>query len=316
MNWQQEQNRASPGGGEETHGVEELNGPNQGASRSARDTAALGELSVRVSVIVPTLNEARNLPYVLPNIPRWVDEIILVDGNSQDDTVAVARRLVPDIRVVAQEGRGKGNALRAGFAAATGDVIVMIDADGSTDPREIAAFVGALLAGADLVKGSRFLQGGGTADMTYVRRTGHWFLLQSVRVLFGCNYSDLCYGYKAFWREDVLPQLRLDADGFEIETLIGVRAIRAGLRIAEVPSYEHERIHGLSNLRAFADGWRILKVIVREWAQHRLASPASRPAPGSLFHSLVPPAAPQAPPTMAGWPAGRTEEGRERAVGD
>src|SRR4051794_10414522 len=105
----------------------------------------------RVSVVIPAWNEAENLPHVLPRIPSWVHEVILVDGNSVDDTVAVARRLLPTIRIVTQKGRGKGNALSSGFAAATGEIIVMLDADGSTDPGEIPAFVGALLCGADFV---------------------------------------------------------------------------------------------------------------------------------------------------------------------
>src|SRR5262245_62878827 len=91
----------------------------------------------RVSVIIPALNEAENLKYVLPRIPDWVDEVLLVDGNSTDATVAVARSLRPNIRIVQQQGRGKGAALRSGFASATGDIIVMLDADGSTDPAEI-----------------------------------------------------------------------------------------------------------------------------------------------------------------------------------
>ncbi|MCS6800898.1 MAG: glycosyltransferase family 2 protein [Chloroflexota bacterium] len=217
-----------------------------------------------VSVIIPALNEAENLPYVLRDIPtEEVDEVILVDGHSTDDTVAVARAIMPDIRVIEQPGKGKGDALRAGFEAATGDIVVAIDADGSTDPREIPVFVGALLAGADYVKGSRFLQGGGTADMPLYRQQGNWGLTMLVRLLFGGKYTDLCYGYNAFWRR-VLPLLALDADGFEIETLMNIRALRAGLKVAEVPSFEAPRIHGEGRLRAFPDGWRVLKTILRE----------------------------------------------------
>ena len=218
---------------------------------------------VTVTVVVPALNEAENLPHVLPLIPAWVNEIILVDGHSTDATVEVARALCPNIRVVQQQGRGKGAALRSGFAAASGDIIVMLDADGSTSPREIPSFIGALLSGADFVKGSRFLQGGGTADMPLYRQLGNGGLTLAVRMLFGGNFSDLCYGYNAFWRR-VLPQLSLDGDGFEIETMMNVRALRAGLRVAEVPSFEAERVHGVGRLRAFPDGWRVLKTIVRE----------------------------------------------------
>ena len=221
-----------------------------------------------VSVIVPTLNEAKNLPYVLPHIPAWVEEVILVDGRSTDDTIAVARSLRPDIRVVMQQGRGKGNALREGFAAATGDIIVMIDADGSTDPQEIPAFVGALEAGADFAKGSRFVQGGGTADMEFHRKLGNWGFVFVSRLLFGGKYTDLCYGYNAFWRH-TLPCLALDADGFEIETQMNLRALEAKLKIVEIGSFEHPRRFGTSNLHAFKDGWRVLKTIFREFVQYR-----------------------------------------------
>ncbi|HET7094260.1 MAG TPA: glycosyltransferase family 2 protein [Thermomicrobiales bacterium] len=215
-----------------------------------------------MSVVVPAKNEAKNLPHVLPRMPEWIDEVVLVDGNSTDDTLAVARRLLPSIQIVQQEGRGKGAALRSGFAAATGDIIVMLDADGSTDPAEIPAFVGPLLAGADFAKGSRFAQGGGTSDMSTLRRFGNWAFVKLVQACFGGRFTDLCYGYNAFWAR-TLPVLALDGDGFEIETIMNVRALQR-LRVVEVPSFEADRIHGTSNLRTFPDGWRVVKAIGRE----------------------------------------------------
>jgi glycosyltransferase involved in cell wall biosynthesis len=217
-----------------------------------------------VSVVIPALNEAENLPYVLPLIPHWIDEVILVDGHSHDGTVEVACKLLPEIHVVQQSGRGKGNALRAGFTAATGDIIVMLDADCSTDPGEIPVFISALLTGADFAKGSRFAQGGGTADMPLYRKFGNMCFVLLVRLLFGGSYSDLCYGYNAFWA-DVLPALNLDSNGFEIETLMNVRALQAKLKIVEVPSFEDKRRYGSSRLRTIPDGWRVLKTIFQEW---------------------------------------------------
>lgn len=216
-----------------------------------------------VSVIVPTLNEEKNLQYVLPRIPAWVHEVIVVDGRSTDQTVEVAKKLWPGVRIVHQTGRGKGNALTTGFAAATGEIIVTIDADGSTDPAEIPAFVGALMSGADFAKGSRFMQGGGTVDMEMHRRLGNWGLRVSAKLLFGGRFSDLCYGYNAFWTRTV-DAMQPDGDGFEIETVLSLRAMKAHLNIAEVASFEHRRIHGVSNLRAISDGVRVLKTIIRE----------------------------------------------------
>jgi glycosyltransferase involved in cell wall biosynthesis len=221
-------------------------------------------ISPTVSVVVPAMNEAENLPHVFATLPQWIDEIIVVDGHSADDTVAVAKRLRPNVRVVTQTGRGKGDALSAGFAACTGDIIVMLDADGSTDGREIIQFVGALVTGADFVKGSRYATGGGSDDLTFHRRLGNKVLTGLVNRIYRTQYTDLCYGYNAFWAHH-LPALDLDCEGFEVETLMNIRAARAGLRIQEVPSHERSRIHGQSNLHVVRDGFRVLKTILREW---------------------------------------------------
>jgi hypothetical protein len=139
----------------------------------------------------------------------------------------------------------------------------MLDADGSTDPTEIPRFVAALLAGADFAKGSRFIAGGGSADITRIRRLGNWGLAKVVNGFWGGRYSDLCYGYNAFWRR-CLPLINPDCGGFEVETLINIRAARTGLRVFEVPSFEHDRRHGVSNLNARRDGMRVLRTILAE----------------------------------------------------
>jgi glycosyltransferase involved in cell wall biosynthesis len=249
--------------------------------------------AARVSVVVPTLNEAENLPHVLPHIPSWVDEVIIVDGLSVDDTIDVAQQYRPDATIVLESTPGKGAALRAGFRAARGEIIVMLDADGSTDPREIPTFVGALLGGADVAVGSRFMQGGGTSDMERHRKAGNWVLTRIVRLAFGARYSDLCYGYTAFWA-DVLPYLDGDYTGFEVETLLHIRALRASLTVAEVPSFEAPRRYGVSNLRTIRDGGRVLRSIGREWVDHRFRRRRSR----FVRMRAVPTARPGEPPFL------------------
>ena len=238
--------------------------------------ATVATLGVRVSVVIPTLNEERNIPHVFARLPDGLHEVIVVDGHSTDGTVGVCRRLRPDVRVVTQPGRGKGNALAAGFAACTGDVVVSMDADGSTDPAEIPRFVAALCHGADFVKGSRFAQGGASSDITRTRRLGNRALNALVNALYGTSYTDLCYGFNAFWAR-CLPYMRVDCDGFEVETLVNVRIAKAGLVIHEVPSYERDRIHGSSNLNAVRDGSRVLRTIAIErmsaWSLRRTGDP-------------------------------------------
>ncbi|MCW2725131.1 MAG: glycosyl transferase [Frankiales bacterium] len=262
----------------------------------------------RVSVVLPTLNEAKNLPHVLARLPHDVFELVLVDGCSLDDSIAVARRLWPGVRVVMQTRSGKGNALACGFAACRGDIIVAMDADGSTDPAEIPRFVEALRAGADFVKGSRFLAGGGSEDITRVRSLGNQGLNGLVNLLFGTRYTDLCYGYNAFWARH-LDVLGLDSaspcrpdgrplwgDGFEVETLMNVRVALAGLEVVEIPSQEHNRLHGVSNLNAFSDGLRVLRIILQERLRGQALAGQPWPAGASLrVIDLVPAEREQAP---------------------
>jgi len=227
-------------------------------------------ITTTVSVVIPALNEAENLPHVFASLPAWIDEVLLVDGRSTDDTIAVAQRLWPGLKVIHQTGRGKGDALLAGFAACSGDIIVAMDADGSTDGAEIPQFVAALLAGADFAKGSRFASAGGSSDITASRRYGNRILSGLVNCLFGTRYTDLCYGFNAFWARH-LKTLALDCAGFEVETLMNIRAAEAGLRVQEIPSFEHPRVYGSSNLRIVMDGGRIAKVIIQEWLHRRSA---------------------------------------------
>ena len=228
-----------------------------------------------VSVVVPTLNEARNLPYAFWRLPDCVTEVVVVDGRSADDTIQVAEALRHDVRIVREEKKGKGAALRRGFEEAKGDIIVMFDADGSADGAEIERFVDVLVAGADVAKGSRFLAGGGSADITRIRRLGNKVLVGAVNSVCGTRYTDLCYGYNAFWR-DCLGHIDVDVPGFEVETRLNMVVAQAGLLVIEVPSFEYSRVHGASNLHAVRDGLRVLRTIASSSCEVRRGRTSAR----------------------------------------
>lgn len=246
-----------------------------------------------VTVVVPSLDEAQNLEQVLPEIPQHY-ELIVVEGARFHRTSQLVRSLRPDAHVIEQSRYGKGNAMACGFAAAQGEIIVMLDADGSADPGEISRFVTAIAEGAMFAKGTRS-RGGGSADITHLRKAGNTGLTLLTNLMFGVRYSDLCYGYNALHR-DLLPLLALPdpepaggpaqwGDGFEIETLINVRAALANVPTTEIPSYERERIHGVSNLNAWTDGKRVLATLIRERRHGKKRSAAvslkAPPAPES-----------------------------------
>jgi glycosyltransferase involved in cell wall biosynthesis len=230
-----------------------------------------------VSAVIPALNEGQNIEWVLNGLPDCVDEVVVVDGRSTDDTIEATLRARPDARIVHEMRPGKGVALRAGFEHSRGDYVVMLDADGSMEPAEITRYVVMLDEGFDMVKGSRFMDGGGTTDISRLRAVGNFSLLALANRAYGCRFTELCYGYMAF-RRDAIPRLVLSADGFEIETQIVVHAVKAGLRIAEVASFEAPRRSGESNLRTFRDGSRVLRELVR--ARRRdLSLPIEEPLP-------------------------------------
>ena len=217
----------------------------------------------KVTLVIPTFNEEGNLPYVLPKIPQLVDEVIIVDGHSSDNTVKEAAKLCPGAQIIYQQGKGKGNALRTGFDHAMGDIVVTMDADGSMNPDEIIRFVDVLQNGYDFAKGSRFIHNGGTDDAPGHRLFGNWALAAITNLFYGTHYTDVTYGFNAFSRR-CLEKIKLRSLGFSIETEMAIKAKKAGMKITEVPSFESSRISGQAKLNSYRDGWLILKIIVAE----------------------------------------------------
>jgi len=215
----------------------------------------------KISIIICTLNEEGNLPYVLPKIPQWIDEVLLVDGNSTDHTVKIAQELYPNIKVLLQPDTGKGNAMRYGIQEATGEIVVMLDADGSTDPSEISNFIEPLLKGYHFVKGSRFLNI--KPVMPPLRRFGNRFFATLTNILYGTNYTDVCAGLNVFWKR-ILPQLDPMGTSFLDEPTLNIRLKKKGLKVKEIPQHDTGRIMGKANESFLPQGWRILRIIISE----------------------------------------------------
>lgn len=220
-----------------------------------------------MTIIMPSLNEAEAIGQVIRELKRnGYNNIVVVDGHSTDGTDEVAMKL--GAKVIEQKGNGKGAALLQAFNhdGVNDDVIVMIDADGSMSAKEIPLFLQAIISGADLAKGSRFLPGGFSEDMSFIRRVGNLFFVSLVNWLWSTNYTDLCYGFVAFGKEAFEKMRRdLKSKNFEIETEICIKAKKIGLKVVEIPSVELRRSYGESNLNAFKDGFSILRIILGEF---------------------------------------------------
>lgn len=216
-----------------------------------------------VTALICTLNEAETLPDMLPAIPDWTHEVLVVDGHSTDRTREVVHELRPNARFVLQPGTGKGDALKYGIQQASGDIVVTLDADGTTDPRDISRFVEPLLDGYQFTKGSRFLLSR-PANKPQHRVFGNWLIVTTFNILYLRRYTDLCSGYNAFWKDAIeLVDLRSE-DGFEDEPLINSRVRKAGLRVKEVGHHDRGRAEGDSKAPSWRQGFKAIKTVVRE----------------------------------------------------
>lgn len=224
----------------------------------------------KVSVIICTLNEEANLPHVLPKIPDWADEILLVDAHSVVDTVKIAKKLCPRLRVLYHSAKGKGDALKLGIGEAKGEIIVTIDADGETPPEYIVNFIKPLLEGYDFAKGSRLFRKR-PAKMPGYRWFGNKVLAFTCNILYGTRFSDICCGYNSFWKKKFLTlnlSYGTNETGCSMEQQMIVRAKKAGMRIKEIPINSDGRIAGKSVIgsmrQSVIQGFRDWFVIIGE----------------------------------------------------
>lgn len=216
---------------------------------------------MKLSIIIPTLNEEAGIGNVLAEATKLADEVIIVDGFSTDKTVEIAKKF-PNVRVFQIPGK-LGVALKYGFEQAKGDIVVIMDADGSHRVSEVPQAVKAIEDGAEVCMPSRFMPGGGSVDMPPVRVFGNWVFVKMVNLLYGSKYTDLNYGFRAF-KKEIIPAVNIRCTGFEVITEMSIHAAKKKLKVVEVPSFEEARVGGVGKLHTVRDGWRVLKLILKE----------------------------------------------------
>lgn len=215
----------------------------------------------KVSVIIPTLNEADSITEVLDQIPKEVvDEIIVVDGHSEDGTVDLVREL--GYKVIYQEGKGYGAAFSTGVRYAQGDILILMDGDGSPNPKDIPSLLKKINEGYDIVLGSRYLSKAGSEDDTVIRYIGNKVFTFIVNKIHNMNISDSLYMFAAVKRK-VFESIKLESSDFGYSVEFPIKAHKAGFKFAEVASLERKRVSGKSRVNAFWDGLKILWVIMK-----------------------------------------------------
>jgi glycosyltransferase involved in cell wall biosynthesis len=222
-----------------------------------------------VTIIIPTADEELNIGRLLKNLQEYsllYSEIIVVD-HSSDHTPEIANAL--GARVIIEARAGKGVALLRGLREARTEYVVIMDADGSHRPSELPGVVAALRSGCDVAKGSRFVPGGGSKDLTPSRIFFNWLFTRIVNSLFGAKLTDLCYGYIGV-RHALIDRISLGARGsaFDIELL--VRAVCAKFIVREIPSFELARTDGPPRVRVITAGFEVLAIIFREAFGNRM----------------------------------------------
>lgn len=218
---------------------------------------------MKISLIIPAMNEEQNLPKLLEKINyENFTEVILVDGKSSDDTIKIAKKLIPSISILNQKSCGKGAAMKEGADYAKSDYLIFIDADGSMKPNETNVIISKLTSGYDFVKGTRNSLGGNSFDITLFRRIGNLVFTKLTNLLYHSDYTDLCYGYFGI-KKEIFTNMKLNENNFGIEAEIAIKAKNTNCNIIEFGSIEYPRYYGSSNLNSIKDGWAILKTIFR-----------------------------------------------------
>lgn len=216
----------------------------------------------KVSLIVLTRNEKEGLEKIMPRVKKsWVDEILVVDGNSTDGTIEAAKKI--GLKVVQQTKMGRGNAFRVGLENAKGDMLIYFSPDGNEVPEDIPKIINKMKEGHDMVIASRFSKLSKSEDATFVRLLGNKMFTVVINSLYGTKLTDALNGFRAI-KTNVMKEIDTTAEHFDIEIQMSMRCIKNGYKVDEIPTVEPNRIGGVAKLNTFVDGWRCTKFLVKE----------------------------------------------------
>ena len=247
------------------------------------------------SIVIPARNEEETIGEVLRAVRDMTDDLIVVDGHSTDRTIEVAQEY--NARVVQDNGRGKGDAVRVGLKTARHPITVFIDADGSHDPKDIVKLVQPIAAGdADLVMGSRMLGGseelfGDIAEVT--RLLGSLVISLSINYRYGVRLTDYQNGFRAI-RTEVGKAIGLTSNITTIEQEMAMKCLRYGYRVIERPTHEYRRRGGVSKINVLRSAhvyiWNLIsgllrprRAVARAHSEHLEPAGRDKRVPVSLF---------------------------------
>ena len=215
----------------------------------------------KVSVIIPALNEVGSIGAVLNDIPKdRVDEVLVADGGSTDGTVELVTKL--GYSIITQAQKGFGAAIDNGFKQAKGDIVVVLNADGSQNPKDIPKLLDKIDEGYDLVLASRYSPGGGSEEDTFTHFIGNKIFTFLCNMIYKVNVSDVLYFFLAA-RKEIFEKVKTNCPhaGYCVELPIKTR--RAGFRIGEIPSFEKKRTAGKAKVHTFSTGFKILMTLLK-----------------------------------------------------
>jgi len=218
---------------------------------------------MKTTLFLPVRNEIEGSRAIMPRIKKeWVDEIIVVDGNSTDGTYEYFRD--NGYHVIKQKSKGLAGAYWEALEVTTGDVIIPFSPDGNSIPDLIPVLIEKIREGYDLVIASRYTIGAKSEDDDLITGFGNWMFTKLINILFGAKYTDVLVMYRAF-RRDIINLLEINIEKLPaLEVQLIIRCAKRKLKVAEIPGDEPKRIGGIRKMNPILNGSAVLWVILKE----------------------------------------------------